>query len=44
MGRLVGTISRGLRAPIIKQGDDISVFIVDAVLAAAESENIVFKR
>lgn len=26
MGRLVGTISRGLRAPIIKQGDDISVF------------------
>lgn len=43
MGRLVGTISRGLRAPIIKQGDDISVFTVDAVLAAAESENIVLR-
>ena len=27
MGRLVGTISRGLRAPIIKQGDDISDMI-----------------
>lgn len=43
MGRLVGTISRGLRAPIIKQGDDISTFTVDAVLAAAESENIVLR-
>lgn len=43
MGRLVGTISRGLRAPIIKQGDDISLFTVDAVLAAAESENITLR-
>ena len=40
MGRLVGTISRGLRAPIIHQGDDIANFVVDAVLAAAESDNI----
>lgn len=40
MGRLVGTISRGLRAPIIHQGDDIAEVVVDAVLAAAESENI----
>ena len=43
MGRLVGTISRGLRTPIIKQGDDISLFTVDAVLAAAESENITLR-
>lgn len=43
MGRLVGTISRGLRAPIIKQGDDISLFTVDAVLAAAKSENITLR-
>lgn len=43
MGRLVGTISRGLRAPIIKQGDDTSLFTVDAVLAAAESENITLR-
>lgn len=40
MGRLVGTISRGLRAPIIHQGDDIASVVVDAVLAAAESEDI----
>lgn len=44
MGRLVGTISRGLRAPIIKQGDDIVTFTVDAVLAACESENITLRN
>ena len=44
MGRLVGNISRGLRAPIIKQGDDIATFTVDAVLAACESENIALRN
>lgn len=43
MGRLVGTISRGLRAPIIHQGDNIENFVVDAVLDAAESDNIVLR-
>lgn len=43
MGRLVGTISRGLRAPIIHQGDDIAEVVVDAVLAAAESEPITLR-
>ena len=38
MGRLVGTVSRGVRAPIIRQGDDIAKIVVDSVLAAAESE------
>ena len=38
MERLVGTISRGVRAPIIKQGDDIAQIVIDSVLAAAESE------
>lgn len=38
MERLVGTISRGVRAPIIKQGDDIAQIVVDSVLAAAKSE------
>ncbi len=37
MGRLVGTISRGLRAPIIHQGDKIEDFVVDAVLAAVKA-------
>ncbi|MBQ6849304.1 MAG: coenzyme F420-0:L-glutamate ligase [Clostridia bacterium] len=36
--RLVGTVSRGIRCPIIRQGDDLAVLTADSVLAAAESE------
>lgn len=36
--RLVGTISRGVRAPIIREGDDIAQIVVDSVLACAKSE------
>lgn len=39
MERLVGTVSRGLRAPIIRKGDDIAAIVVDSVLAASESAN-----
>jgi len=39
MERLVGTISRGLRAPIIRQGDDIAEIVVNSVMEAAKSEN-----
>ncbi len=38
--RLIGTISRGVRAPIIRQGDDIAAIVAESVLAAAESENL----
>lgn len=38
MERMVGTVSRGVRAPIIRQGDDLAQIVVDSVLAAAESE------
>ncbi len=38
MERFVGTVSRGVRAPIIRKGDDIAQIVVDSVLAAAESE------
>ena len=38
--RLVGTISRGVRAPIIRQGDDIASIVAESVLEAAKSENI----
>lgn len=38
MERLVGTVSRGVRAPIIRQGDDLAAIVVDSVLAAAQSE------
>ena len=40
MERLIGTVSRGVRAPIIRNGDDIAAIVVDSVLAAAKSENI----
>ena len=38
MERKVGTISRGIRCPIIREGDDLAKIVVDSVLAAAESE------
>ena len=37
MDRMVGTVSRGVRAPIIRQGDDLAQIVVDSVLTAAES-------
>lgn len=39
MERMIGTISRGVRAPIIREGDDIVDIVVNSVLDAAESEN-----
>ena len=36
--RLVGTVSRGIRCPIIRQGDDLAAMVSDSVLAAAASE------
>ena len=38
MERRVGTISRGIRAPIIREGDNLVDITVDSVLGAAESE------
>ena len=38
MSRMVGTVSRGLRAPIIRQGDDIVDIVVNTVLEAAECD------
>lgn len=37
MERLVGTVSRGIRAPIIREGDNIAQIVVDSVLAASKS-------
>ena len=36
--RRVGTVSRGIRCPIIRQGDDLSKIVTDSVLEAAEAE------
>lgn len=38
MERKVGTVSRGIRGPIIREGDDLAKIVVDSVLEAAESE------
>ena len=38
MERKVGTISRGIRCPIIREGDNLADIIVNSVLEAAESE------
>lgn len=38
MERVVGTVVRGLRCPIINQGDSIEEIVVDSVLQASEVE------
>ena len=35
--RRVGTVARGIRCPIIREGDDLSAIVTDSVLKAAES-------
>ena len=36
--RRVGTVSRGIRCPIIRQGDDLAQIVTESVLLAAEDE------
>ena len=40
--RNVGTIVRGIRTPIIKEGDDLASIVVDSVLKASKSEKFDF--
>lgn len=42
MERLVGTVSRGVRAPIIREGDNLVQIVVDSVLTAGQSEGFSF--
>ena len=39
MSRMVGTVSRGIRAPIIRNGDDLVDIVTTSVLDAAASED-----
>ena len=39
MSRMVGTVSRGIRAPIIRKGDDLADIVTSSVLNAANEEN-----
>ena len=41
--RLVGTVSRGIRCPIIREGDDLAALVADSVLAAAESDGFALR-
>ncbi|KAH0575348.1 F420-0:Gamma-glutamyl ligase superfamily protein [Spironucleus salmonicida] len=37
---MLGVVSRGIRAPIIKQGDDLRAIVVDTVLKAAQESSV----
>ena len=37
--RRIGTVSRGIRCPIFREGDDLAAEVVDSVLAAAASDD-----
>ena len=41
--RRVGTVSRGIRCPIIRQGDDLAAIVADSVLQAAQSEGFALR-
>ncbi len=43
MERLVGTISRGIRGPIIRENDDICSIVVDCMINASKAENFNFR-
>ena len=38
MERRVGTVSRGIRCPIIREGDNLAEIVVDSVIKAGESD------
>lgn len=39
MIRRLGTVSRGVRCPIIKEGDDLVSIVTDSIILASEEEN-----
>ena len=43
MSRMVGTVSRGLRAPIIREGDDLVKIVTETVLEASKQEGFAVK-
>ena len=43
MARLVGTVSRGIRTPIIRENDDLVSLVVDALLEASKDEEWGFR-
>ena len=43
MSRRVGTVSRGIRCPIIKEHDDLAEIVTNCVVEAAENDNFELK-
>ncbi len=43
MERKIGTVSRGVRCPIIREGDDLAAIVTASVLEAAESEGFALR-
>lgn len=41
--RTVGTVVRGIRTPIIKDGDDLKTIVVNSLLRASAAENFAFR-
>ena len=44
MERKVGTVSRGIRTPIIREGENLAQIVVDSVVEAAQSEGFEFNN
>ena len=44
MSRMVGTVSRGVRAPIIRSGDDLAQIVTESVITAAREEGYEIKN
>jgi F420-0:gamma-glutamyl ligase len=40
--RTVGTVSRGVRCPVIREGDHLAQIVIDSILACGKEENITF--
>ncbi|MBO5034094.1 MAG: coenzyme F420-0:L-glutamate ligase [Oscillospiraceae bacterium] len=43
MSRMVGTVSRGIRAPIIREGDDLAQIVTQCVLDAAREDGFAIR-
>lgn len=43
MDRYVGTVVRGIRTPIIKEGDDLASIVVESLIRAQENEGFEFR-
>jgi len=43
MERRTGTVSRGIRCPIIREGDDLAKIVVDSVVEASEAEGFALR-